>query len=206
MDSKEQRRMVKDGYERVARLYHLDRKSAKWGQITEELSEFMSNISKGNLVLDAGCGAGVPILETLREKGFKVVGVDVSYSMLVLSQWHVPEADLIQADMIQLGIKKESFHGIVSAFAIIHIPREFHKFVFAQLCGLLKPGGIMLVSTGSTAWEGVGDWYGVPMSWSHHDSNTSVKIIEETGFEIIFSRLVELGDEKVHWILARKPA
>ena len=206
MDPEEQRRMVKDGYERIARLYHLDRRTAKWGQIHEEISEFMNYIPKNGRVLDAGCGAGVPILEELTKQGFKAVGVDISYSMLGLSQWHVPDAELIQADLIQLGLRKETFHGIISAFAIIHIPREYHKAVYAQLYGLLKPGGVFLVSTGSTSWEGVGDWYGVSMSWSHYEPNTSLIMIEEIGFEILFSKLKVTDDEKHYWILARKPA
>jgi 2-polyprenyl-3-methyl-5-hydroxy-6-metoxy-1,4-benzoquinol methylase len=204
MHSREQRRMVKDGYERVARLYHLDRRTAKWGCIHEEMSELLSYLPKGGRVLDAGCGAGVPILETLKEEGFKVIGVDISYAMLVLSQWHVPGVDVIQADLTQLGLSKETFHGIVSAFTMIHIPRKYHKPVYAQFYGMLKPGGMMLVSTGLTSWEGVGDWYGVPMSWSHYDSDTSLKMIKNTGFEIIFHRVIEAGDEQHYWVLAKK--
>jgi ubiquinone/menaquinone biosynthesis C-methylase UbiE len=205
MDSNEQRRMVKDGYESIARFYHLDRRTAKWGQIHDEMYEFMNYIPKSGRVLDVGCGAGVPILETLKEEGFKVVGVDISYSMLVLAQWHVPEADLIQADMTHLCLRKETFHGIVSAFTIIHIPREFHETVYKQLYGLLKSGGVILVSTGTTEWEGVDDWYGVLMSWSHYDSDTSLAMIQKMGFEILFSKLIVTGDEKHFWILAKKP-
>ena len=69
---------------------------------------------------------------------------------------------------------------------------------------LLKPDGMMLVSVGTTSWEGVEDWYGVPMSWSHYDSETSLKIIKDTGFEILFNRAIVMGDETVYWILAKK--
>jgi 2-polyprenyl-3-methyl-5-hydroxy-6-metoxy-1,4-benzoquinol methylase len=205
MDAKEQRRMVKDGYERVARLYHLDRRADRWGKHNEESSEFINHLPKNGRVLDAGCGAGVPVLETLVEAGFEVVGVDVSFAMLALSQWHVPKAALVQSDLTQLGFKNETFHGIVSAFAIIHVPRVYHKDVYEQLCSLLKPGGFMLVSTGSTLWAGVENWYGVPMSWSHYDSETSLTIIKSMGFEIIFDRTIFAGEEKQYWILARKP-
>ena len=206
MDSEDQRRMVKEGYERIARLYHLDRRADRWGRGQEELSEFISHLPMSGRVLDAGCGVGEPVLKTLAEKGFEVVGVDLSLAMLVLSQWIVPEADLIQADLIQLGFRRECFHGIVSAFTIIHIPREYHKDVYEQMYSLLKPGGLMLVSTGSTSWEGVEDWYGVPMSWSHYDSNTSLELIKNMGFKIIFSKAIVSGDEKHFWILAKKPA
>ena len=100
--------------------------------------------------------------------------------------------------------RKESFHGIISAFTIIHIPRELHQKVYIQMHELLKPGGMILMSTGLTSWEGVEDWYGVPMSWSHYDADTSLRLIKDTGFEIMFNRAIVMGDETVYWILAKK--
>jgi ubiquinone/menaquinone biosynthesis C-methylase UbiE len=139
MDSKEQRRIVKDGYDCIARLYHLDRISDKWGKTEKELSEFIGLLPKGGRVLDAGCGAGVPVLETLTKGEFKVVGVDFSLVMLMLSQWHVLGVDLVQVDLTQPGFRKESFHGIVSTYTIIHIPKEYHHKVYTYMFELLKP-------------------------------------------------------------------
>jgi len=44
----------------------------------------------------------------------------------------------------------------------------------------------------------------VDMFWSHFDPVKTESLIIEAGFEIEFSRDVETGGEKHHWVLAHK--
>ncbi|MHA2004038.1 MAG: hypothetical protein ACW960_08025, partial [Candidatus Thorarchaeota archaeon] len=93
----------------------------------------------------------------------------------------------------------------ISTYAFIHIFRTQHPLLYTKIFKWLKPGGIMLVSTASTDWEEVHDYYGVPMAWSHPASRESFQLVNKAGFEVIFERLVTTDDETHYWILAKKP-
>jgi hypothetical protein len=62
----------------------------------------------------------------------------------------------------------------------------------------------MLVSLGSDAWEGTDDFHGIPMFWSHYTPEKSLRLIKQAGFDVLFDRCVEEGDETHYWVLARK--
>ena len=51
---------------------------------------------------------------------------------------------------------------------------------------ILKPGGVMLVSVASWAWEEYAEYMGVEMFWSHFDPDKTRSLITEAGFDIEF--------------------
>jgi 2-polyprenyl-3-methyl-5-hydroxy-6-metoxy-1,4-benzoquinol methylase len=124
--------------------------------------------------------------------------------MVAAASENVPEATFQEMNMIEIDFPPESFDGIISTYAVIHIPREMHSRIFRSFHSILKPRGIMLVSVASWAWEEFADYMGVDMFWSHFDPDKTRSLITETGFNIEFGRDVETGGEKHHWVLARK--
>ena len=59
--------------------------------------------------------------------------------------------------------------------------------LLARMFSWLRSGGYLLISLGHSAWTGYEeDWYGAPMYWSHADEQTSLKWLEETGFEMLW--------------------
>jgi 2-polyprenyl-3-methyl-5-hydroxy-6-metoxy-1,4-benzoquinol methylase len=71
----ERERLVRKGYDKIAEEYQTDRHAFDH---SEELAEFARLLPKNGEVLDAGCGAGVPVAKFLVEAGFEVVGIDFS--------------------------------------------------------------------------------------------------------------------------------
>ena len=51
-----------------------------------------SSIRRGSLVLDVGCGNGIPITRALLREGHQVVGLDNSSAMLTHFKHNCPEA------------------------------------------------------------------------------------------------------------------
>lgn len=207
MEPYKQRKLVKESYEKIAALYSDDRSISPTASL---FVEFVSRLLQGAHVLDAGCGSGVLVSKALVEAGFKVTGADFTMSMLTLARRVVPQVEHVQSDLTCIAFRGRVFDGIVSAYTVIHIPRVQQRSVFKQFFSILRPGGLMLVSFGSGAWEGVeDDWYGEPMSWSHYAPEESRDIIESTGFRIILDRFDEFrsdhGTERPYWVLARKP-
>jgi ubiquinone/menaquinone biosynthesis C-methylase UbiE len=198
MDDSE--RIVEEGYDRIAQEYHHQRDRF---DRRDELEEFASLLPFGARVLDAGCGGGVPVARFLTERGFRVVGVDLSRNMIRLAKENVPEAEFIKKEMTELDFDEDSFDGLTAFYSIIHVPREKHSGLFETFRRILKPDGVMLISMGSGEWEGMENFHGAEMFWSHYGPKRSLQMIEQANFEILFDRLAESGEEKHYWILAR---
>ena len=193
--------IVRAGYDKIAGRYTTEReKFDNWN----ELEEFQRTLPEKARVLDVGCGTGVPVARHLTESGCEVVGIDMSKKMVAVAAQNVPEATFMQMNMTELDFPPESFDGLISCYAIIHVPRECHAAIFQAFYSALKPEGTMLVSVACWAWEEVATYMGEKMFWSHHDPAVTESLIIEAGFVIEFGRAVESGDEKHHWILARK--
>jgi ubiquinone/menaquinone biosynthesis C-methylase UbiE len=193
--------VVKSGYDRLGNLYTLEREKAdNW----KEVNAFTSLIPANGRALDAGSGTGIPIARHLVRAGFEVVGIDFSKTMVKAARENVPEATFQQMNMAAIEFPPESFDGVISTYAIIHVPRELHAGIFRSFHSILKPRGVMLVSVASWAWEEFADYMGVEMFWSHFDPDKTQSLIIEAGFDIEFGRDVETGGEKHHWVLAHK--
>lgn len=195
-------KIVREGYNKIAREYYLERDLFK---NEKEIQEFISYLPDNGSILDIGCGGGVPVLRTLIDMGFNAKGVDFSKGMIEIARQNVPEADLILGDITKMDFESDSFDGIVSTYAFIHIFRTQHPILYSKIFNWLKPGGIMLVGTASTEWEEVSQYFGVPMAWSHPASNESLQLVKKAGFKVLFERHVTSGDEAHYWILAKKP-
>jgi len=193
--------IVRDGYNKIASLYH-----AKRGEFENrpELEEFIKALPDSARILDAGCGAGVPVARFLADKKFRVVGIDMSEAMISLARKNVPDALFVKMNMLRMGFAPESFDGIISCYAIIHNKRESNFDLFKAFNRILVPGGTMLVSVGIDDWEDIDNYYGVDMFWSHYAPDRTVALIKKAGFEIVFERAVESNDERHYWVMARK--
>jgi ubiquinone/menaquinone biosynthesis C-methylase UbiE len=194
--------IVREGYNVIAGKYYQDRDLFK---NKEQIDEFMKHLPDKGIVLDIGCGGGVPVLKIIIENGFTAKGIDFSKGMLELAKKNVPEAELVMGDVMKTDFEPKSFDGIISTYSIIHIHRSYHPALYQKIFSWLKPGGVMMVSTARTDWEEVHDYYGVQMAWNHPAARESLQMVVNTGFEIIFEKLVTTGDETAYWIFAKKP-
>jgi ubiquinone/menaquinone biosynthesis C-methylase UbiE len=172
----------------------------------------MSLVKPGGHVLDAVCGTGKPRDRALVDSGFQVTGIDISQKMLELAKHRVPEATLEIGDMEALEFEAGSFDGIVSAYAVFHVPRTKHFNLFLDFRRVLKKGGFLLFSIGvhPEGTDGVWEWdefQSVLMYWSYNGPESSIELLKSAGFEIISSRSIDtqIGPEtETHfWILAR---
>lgn len=180
--------VVRTGYDAIASQY-LAARHAHPLQVSL-LEDFAGRLPKGARVLDAGCGAGDPVARTLSER-FAVTGVDISEEQIRLARQIVPQATFLCQDMTALDFPDESFEGICSLYAVIHVPRVEHGPLLRSFHRLLKPGGLLLLCMGSGNWPGeVEEFYGAPMYWSHYDAATNRRMTEEVGFHIVRSEMV----------------
>ena len=184
------RKTVKEGYNAIANRYLAER--TRDSEDVRLLNDFMERLPVNAIVLDAGCGAGIPISQKLSER-FQVKGVDFSEAQIELAKKNVPNATFLCEDMAKLDFPENTFDGITSYYAIIHIPREEHQALLANFHRVLKPGGIALLCLGAEhSVEDIDENYlGARMYWSHYDTKTYLKMLDECGFSILWSKRVE---------------
>jgi SAM-dependent methyltransferase len=102
------------------------------------------------VALDAACGTGRHSAY-LAELGHEVIGVDTSPEMLALARDKVPAGEFHEADLHDLPLADDSVDLVVCAIALSHVPDLAP--VFAELVGVLRPGGHLVISD-SRGWIG----------------------------------------------------
>lgn len=135
----------------VGKFYDIKYKAAgfdalsrgEWWDIVAKLEERGGGFSKSKTLLEAGCGHG-QFLEEVCES-LECTGIDVSAEAVRLARERLGEdAEVINMAMEDLGGLHGKFDYIVSFGAIEHTMNP--RAVFDALFGLLKPGGIILVT------------------------------------------------------------
>lgn len=199
----DQKRAVREGYDRLAEAYDRQR-----GNDPDFLDELRERVPADGRVLDAGCGAGRPVAETLAAD-FDLVGVDLSREQVRTARERAPDAPFLQGDMTRLPLADESVDGVAAYHSVIHVPADEHSAVAREFARVLRPGGPLLMTVGAGEWEGTNDdWLdtGVEMRWSVPGPEDGASMLEDAGFEVRWRRIVddEMGEE-TGFVLARKP-
>lgn len=100
---------------------------------------------RGDTILDAGCGTGVFTLDILAS-GARVVGLDISYPMLVRAKTKLHGYPFfpVWGDILSLPFPAETFDKVVSITAIEFI--EDGKRAVAEMFRVAKSGGTVVVA------------------------------------------------------------
>lgn len=133
-------------------MYTLDRQErmrARYKQIKagyrpalEIYSELLNNlVDEQTLLLDAGCGPGGLVKETVGTAR-RVTGVD-RYVSSFADQLEIPEA--VEADLSALPFADNSFTLITCSWVLEHLPAP--AAVFSEFSRVLKPGGRVIFIT-----------------------------------------------------------
>jgi ubiquinone/menaquinone biosynthesis C-methylase UbiE len=111
-----------------------------------------ADVRPEHIVVDAGCGTGRHLPELLRRSA-RVIGVDHSSEMLALAREKIaPEErgrlELIQADLRSLPLDDRVADRVLCLQTLQHLPtHEFRLALVRELLRVLKPGGVLVVST-----------------------------------------------------------
>lgn len=130
-------------YETIAERYHERTKDARSHRAA--LDRFVDALPADPLVLDAGCGPGRD-LRLLRERGCRVVGLDIAAAQLRVARDYEPAAVLVRGDLRALPVASESVDGVYALASLLHVPRDELDRALAGLYEALRPGGAFFCS------------------------------------------------------------
>jgi SAM-dependent methyltransferase len=152
-------RQTRATYDVIAAEYAGRWAAAASDWLTAEFDQLSAVLPHRARVADIGCGPG-DHMRLLRDRGFRVVGLDLSWGML--RSRRVPA--VVQADMRALPLGTRAVEAIWCASALLHIPRPEVPAVLAEFARILRPGGELALSVA----EGDGEfWEPVSYQPSH---------------------------------------
>jgi cyclopropane fatty-acyl-phospholipid synthase-like methyltransferase len=136
---------VIDLYERHADGYDRDR-----GRSLQErawLDRFLGWVRPGGTVLDVGCGMGEPIARYVIERGFGVVGVDSSPSMIDRCRARFPGSEWVVGDMRELELGRR-FDGVLAWDSFFHLGMVDQRRMFPRFAAHAREGAPLMFTSG----------------------------------------------------------
>ena len=116
-----------------------------------------TRVAPGGPILDLGCGAGEPLAGYVLSSGFDLTGIDYSLPMLDLARTRYPEAEWIHGDMRDVrSLLHRHFDGIFSWDGFFHLTRDDQRQLLVDIGDLLRPGGALMLTVGSSDGEVLG--------------------------------------------------
>jgi cyclopropane fatty-acyl-phospholipid synthase-like methyltransferase len=199
-------RIVEAGYDAMAERYQAWGAGVKGDPRDRFLDLVMSRLADGARMLDLGCGQGLPSTARLAER-FQVTGVDVSAEQLRRARQNLATAELIQADIAEIAFAPGSFDGVVSFYALGHLPRERLGPLFGRVRSWLQPHGVFLTTLGvGDDADGHETWLGVPMFFSSHPPERNRQLLRQAGLRIEVDELVTMQEPEqevtFQWVIA----
>ena len=148
------------------------------------LDAFLDHVPSVGTVLDLGCGSGEPIARYLIGRGRKVTGVDGSPGLIDLCRKRFPDQDWIVADMRELDLRR-TFDGLIAWHSSFHLTRDDQRALLPVLARHLKPGGVLMFTSGHEDGERIGEWRGEPLYHASLSTAEYRERLEAAGFVVL---------------------
>ena len=167
------------------------------------IDAFAFEVGEGS-VLNVGSGPGRDGL-MLQEKGLTLTCVDASKAMVELST--ARGLTSVEGDFMHLPFKDESFDGVWSYTALLHIPKSEVGKAIEEIVRVLKPNGTF----GLGLIEGEGESYressgvGQPRWFAYYQEPEMLDLLASHGFEMkVHSRFQPKSKPYLHFLGHKK--
>lgn len=167
------------------------------------IDAFLALLPAGSHILDAGCGAGVPIARHAADTGYQIVGIDTSAPMLALARQRVPEAEFIEADLRHFELHRQ-FDGIIAWDSFFHLTADAQRDTLERFARHLRPRGALMFTSGTEHGEAINPLYGENLYHASLDAAEYRSRLEALGFSVLryAEHDIECGDRTI-WLVGR---
>lgn len=172
-----------DTYNKMAKEY--DNETVDfWDRFPRTFLDKFVELS-GNKIVNVGSGPGRDGL-LLKQAGKEVVCVDASEAMIKLSSERGLESVLAGFD--KLPFEDQSFDGVWSYTALLHIPKKSISTPLKEISRILKPYGIFALGLieGNTEEYKESSGVDMPRWFSFYKKDEVENICNEHGFELVY--------------------
>ncbi|MFX1353724.1 MAG: class I SAM-dependent DNA methyltransferase [Promethearchaeota archaeon] len=116
-----------------------------YGKINPLVEYFCEKLPKSGYILDLGSGTGIPYTKFMIERGFRVLGIDISEKMIEIAQKNVPQATFKQLSMTNINFENE-FNGVFSSYSMLLLNPPLFRDVAKRIVCSLKNRGLFYLS------------------------------------------------------------
>jgi len=188
-----------DAYERSAKEC-----VARWNRRRHRrpplMVEWLQCFPTGARLLDLGCGGGKDAGD-LDRRGYRVVGLDRTNALLSAGRCRYSSLPLVRADLRDLPFQAMSFDGLWAAASLMHLPKPEARRILADLCRLVRPGGLFAatVTYGTTSRLVTDGW--VPGRYfARWKKDELARAVRRAGWTILELKVVINRERKGRWI------
>jgi ubiquinone/menaquinone biosynthesis C-methylase UbiE len=148
---------------------------------------FLDYISSDEpLIADIGTGDGRDS-EYMLELGVDILSIDLSWNMLWETKKNIPEGNLLQMDMRELGFPDDTLDGVWASGVIYHFPKSQLSAVLKEVRRVIKPGGVFSLNFKTGEGEGIEEdprsYPGHPRYYAYYTQEEFQNYLD--GFEVI---------------------
>ena len=188
-----------DAYERSAKEC-----VARWNRRRHRrpplLVEWLQCFPAGARLLDLGCGGGKDVGD-LDRRGYRVVGFDRTSALLSAGRRRYPSLPLVRADLRDLPFQTMSFDGLWAAASLMHLPKPDARRILADLCRLVRPGGLFAATlTYGVKSRLVTDGWVPGRYFARWKKEELARAVRGAGWTILALNVVTNRERKGRWI------
>ena len=133
-----------NGYESIAEIYIKGRGRAINGIGSSTARAWARTLKAGSVVLDLGCGTGIPVTKILLEAGLNAYAVDASPKMVEDFRQNFPGVPVVCESVERSPFFNRSFDGIISVGLMFLLSEETQRAFIHKMAAALNPGGKLL--------------------------------------------------------------
>lgn len=134
-------------------------------------------------MLDLGCGMAEPLAAYMLTRGFHIVGIDSSASMIEMCRSRFPESEWRVADMRELSLGR-GFEGILAWDSFFHLDRDAQRAMFPRFASHALPHAALMFTSGTSDGEVVGSYRDEPLYHASLEPSEYERLLTVNGFSV----------------------
>jgi len=144
-----------NSYEGIAEIFVKGRGRAINGIGASSVRGWAKSMPPGSVVLDLGCGTGIPVSKILIDEGMKVYGIDASPTMAKVFHQNFPDMPIACEAAEESSFFNRQFDGIIAWGLMFLISVESQIMLSKKAAMALKTGGKFLFTStySAIAWD-----------------------------------------------------
>ena len=133
-----------NGYDDIAETYIKGRGRAVNGIGSSTARAWAQTFHSGSVVLDLGCGTGIPVTKILLDAGLSAYAVDASPKMVADFQQNFLNVPVACESVERSSFFDRTFDGIISVGLMFLLSDETQRALIPKMAAALNPGGKLL--------------------------------------------------------------
>lgn len=194
---------LKETYNKIAADWHQDHLNDDWW--IAGVDKLISFLKPEGTILDIGCAGGLKS-KYFADKGFKVVGIDLSDKMIEIAKREEPELTFFTLGLEDVDKLDYFFDGIIMQAVLLHVQKEEVEGNLRKIISKLNIGGYLYITVKESIpgkpeeeVKTENDYgYDYQRFFSYFTKDEIEKHMTNLGMQIIFSDVTACG--KTNWI------